>query len=218
MYFFSCLDRETGFTRVIVHLPSLGLARMNASFSDERVRDIMARAGFRLLHVDVIEEARACLGAKYSRGVELRSAPETFDCSGLIVHVFAKKGVRLPRYAIDQLNIGPGSFVVRIDDLKKGDLVFTNGKCGFYWDDPMRRVGHVGLVTGNGTVIHAASSARGVVEDAFKKFFAKRNFVGARRVLPLGIDDQFITVEALPEMDIDSSQTLRWVVLSTVRY
>lgn len=218
MFFYSSWDRETGRTRVATHIPSLRLHEINKRFTTERVKKLILQRGYRLLDVDLVEEARKCIGAKYTRGTSLSLAPERFDCSGLMVYIFAKKGVRFPRYAIDQLNYGPGFYISSLKDTLPGDLVFTNGRKGFFWRDPGQRIGHVGLLTGDGTIIHAASTKRGVVEDPLKQFFARRNFVGAKRVFQPGQLNDVVTVEAPFEADIDSSQTLRWKVLSFVRY
>src|SRR5664280_2334907 len=51
--------------------------------------------------------------------------PDTgFDCSGLVMYVFAQLGVQLPHFAAGQY--GYGSPVAR-DQLQPGDLVFFDG-------------------------------------------------------------------------------------------
>jgi len=191
---------------------------MNAKLSDAYVLELLMEKGYRPLKIDVIEEARKCLKKSYRRGASLRLAPDVFDCSGLMSYVFAKKGVRLPRFAIDQLHLGPGHSVARLEDTQAGDLIFTRGIRGLYWDDSKRRAGHVGLVTNDGTIIHAATTKRGVVEDRLEAFFARRRFAGARRPIPVEAMDEIVTLECPIDADIDSSQTIRWVVLSSIRY
>jgi cell wall-associated NlpC family hydrolase len=66
--------------------------------------------------------------------------PAGFDCSGLVVHVYAELGVALPHFAAAQYRQGRR---IGIDDLRRGDLVFFDG------------LDHVGIYAGGGRFIHA---------------------------------------------------------------
>ena len=71
------------------------------------------------------------------------SPSQGFDCSGLVMYVYAKFGVRLPHAATLQARLGsPVSF----DDLQPADLVFF-GSPSFYH--------HVGIYIGDGLFIEA---------------------------------------------------------------
>jgi cell wall-associated NlpC family hydrolase len=71
------------------------------------------------------------------------SPSQGFDCSGLVMYVYAKFGVRLPHAATLQARLGrPVSFA----DLQPADLVFF-GSPSFYY--------HVGIYIGDGLFIEA---------------------------------------------------------------
>jgi peptidoglycan DL-endopeptidase CwlO len=81
--------------------------------------------------------AEQYLGVPYVWG---GASPSGFDCSGLVMYVYAQLGVSLPHNADAQMTSLPA---VPLSDLQPGDLVFFNG------------ASHVGIYVGNGTMIHA---------------------------------------------------------------
>src|SRR6478735_225204 len=81
--------------------------------------------------------AEQYLGVPYVWG---GASPSGFDCSGLVMYVYAQLGVSLPHNAWEQMQALPA---VPLSDLQPGDLVFFNG------------ASHVGIYVGNGTMIHA---------------------------------------------------------------
>jgi len=87
---------------------------------------------------------RAAAIAERHLGVPYRFGgcdPTGFDCSGLVVHVYAELDVRLPHFAAAQYREGRQ---IGIDDLHRGDLVFFDG------------LDHVGIYAGGGRFIHAS--------------------------------------------------------------
>jgi cell wall-associated NlpC family hydrolase len=88
-----------------------------------------------------------------------------FDCSGLVMYVFAQIGVQLPHFAAGQY--GYGSPVSR-DQLQPGDLVFFDG------------LSHVGIYIGNGQMVHAPQTGDVVKITALSDF--GNRYVGARRI------------------------------------
>ena len=88
-----------------------------------------------------------------------------FDCSGLVMYVFAQLGVQLPHYAAAQY--GFGSAVAR-DQLQPGDLVFFDG------------LSHVGIYIGNGQMVHAPQTGDVVKITPLSQFAT--SYVGARRI------------------------------------
>jgi peptidoglycan DL-endopeptidase CwlO len=81
--------------------------------------------------------AEQYLGVPYVWG---GASPSGFDCSGLVMYVYAQLGVSLPHNALMQYDALPH---VPTSALEPGDLVFFYG------------FGHVGIYIGGGMMIHA---------------------------------------------------------------
>jgi peptidoglycan DL-endopeptidase CwlO len=113
----------------------------------------------------VIDYATSKLGASYVWG---GAGPTSFDCSGLTQAAYAQIGVSLLHKASYQAT---GGTAVARANLVPGDLIF--------WYTP---VGHVSLYIGNGQMIHARSTAYGVVQQSVDSYIAAGGlYVGARR-------------------------------------
>ena len=114
-------------------------------------------------HPQAASIALQYLGVPYQWG---GGSPATgFDCSGLVMYVFAQLGVQLPHFAAGQYSYGSP---VSRSQLQPGDLVFFDG------------LSHVGIYIGNNQIVHAPHSGD-VVRIASMSEFAGR-YVGARRV------------------------------------
>ena len=114
-------------------------------------------------HPEAASIALKYLGIPYQWG---GASPGTgFDCSGLVMYVFAQLGVQLPHFAAGQY--GYGSPVSR-DQLQPGDLVFFDG------------LSHVGIYIGNGQMVHAPQTGDVVKITAISDFGSR--YVGARRI------------------------------------
>jgi cell wall-associated NlpC family hydrolase len=114
-------------------------------------------------HGGVVGIAMRYLGVPYVWG---GSTPRGFDCSGLVMYVFAQVGVSLPHSSYAQY--GMGSPVSR-DQLQPGDLVFFDG------------LGHVGIYVGGGNFIHAPHTGDVVKISSLTGWYAS-TYVGARRI------------------------------------
>ncbi len=90
-----------------------------------------------------------------------------FDCSGLVMYVFAQVGISLPHYAASQYGYG---MPVSKDQLQAGDLVFFDG------------LGHVGIYVGGGNFIHAPHTGDVVKISSLSESWYTENYVGARRI------------------------------------
>jgi len=76
------------------------------------------------------------------------ASPSGFDCSGLVMYVYAQMGIYLPHSASAQYYSGtPISF----SELAPGDLVFFGSP-----------IGHVGIYIGGGSMIHAPIEGQNV--------------------------------------------------------
>jgi len=114
-------------------------------------------------HSSVVSIAEQYLGVPYRWG---GASPSGFDCSGLVMYVFAQVGVSLPHSSYAQY--GMGSAVSR-DQLQPGDLVFFDG------------LGHVGIYVGGGSFIHAPHTGDVVKISSISGWYAS-TYVGARRL------------------------------------
>ncbi len=174
---------------------------------------MLRRCGLEPIRADLIGECRALVGrVRYRRGARLAEAPAVLDCSGLVKWAFGRLGVWVPRRAVQQFSAGTPAAA---GDGRAGDLVFASGLIDCYDTDVASAVGHVGILTGAGTVVHAANSRRGVVESplsAFTKDGAAGR--GLRRVVP---DLGALVTFALPaDRDLETSDDLRWLVLQSM--
>lgn len=118
----------------------------------------------------VVRDALAMQGTRYVWGGASRSGT---DCSGLIMQVYGRNGVRLPRTSREMSRVGQK---VDKSGLKKGDLVFFGGRAN-------SGVGHVGMYIGDGKFVHASSGkGRVTVSNLSDNYYAKR-YRGAKRVI-----------------------------------
>jgi cell wall-associated NlpC family hydrolase len=115
----------------------------------------------------VVGIAMQYLGVPYVWG---GASPSGFDCSGLVMYVFAQVGVSLPHYTVAQYNY-PNSVPVPRNELQPGDLVFFAG------------LGHVGIYVGNGQFIHAPHTGDVVRIDSLNSGWYSSEYDGAKRIL-----------------------------------
>lgn len=106
------------------------------------------------------------LGTPYVWG---GASPAGFDCSGLVMYVYAQVGISLPHYTVAQWDYANAVSVPR-NDLQPGDLVFFDG------------LGHVGIYIGNGEFIHAPHTGAVVSIDSLNGWYGAE-YDGARRIL-----------------------------------
>ena len=115
----------------------------------------------------VVGIAMQYLGTPYVWG---GASPGGFDCSGLVMYVYAQVGVSLPHYTVAQYNYANSVSVPR-DQLEPGDLVFFAG------------LGHVGIYVGNGQFIHAPHTGDVVRIDSLSEGWYASEYDGAKRIL-----------------------------------
>jgi peptidoglycan DL-endopeptidase CwlO len=115
------------------------------------------------VHGGVVGIAMRYLGVPYRWG---GSSPSGFDCSGLVVYVFAQIGISLPHSTYSLWNVGTP---VSRDQLQPGDLVFFSG------------LGHMGIYIGGGQFIHAPHTGDVVKISSISGYYASA-YYGARRV------------------------------------
>jgi cell wall-associated NlpC family hydrolase len=114
-------------------------------------------------HPEAATIALRYLGIPYLWG---GASPATgFDCSGLVMYVYAQLGISLPHYAAAQYQLGTP---VDRSQLLPGDLVFFDA------------LDHVGIYIGNGQFVHAPQTGDVVKITALADF--GNGYVGARRL------------------------------------
>jgi cell wall-associated NlpC family hydrolase len=88
-------------------------------------------------HPQAAQIALQYLGVPYVWG---GASPSGFDCSGLVMYVYAQLGISLPHYTVSQWD---ATLPISQSDAQPGDLVFFNG------------LSHVGIYLGNGQMVDA---------------------------------------------------------------
>lgn len=119
---------------------------------------------------EIVSFAKQYLGYRYVLGGTTPSSG--FDCSGFIYYVFNTCGYSISRSLTSQANTGTA---VSKSELIPGDIVFFNNTSS-------GALGHVGIYIGNGNMIHAANSKRGVVTDTINSGYYNTYYYSARRV------------------------------------
>jgi peptidoglycan DL-endopeptidase CwlO len=113
-------------------------------------------------HPEAATIATRYLGVPYVWG---GASPAGFDCSGLVMYVYAQLGISLPHYTVSQWN---ATIPISLSELEPGDLLFFDG------------IGHVGIYIGGGQFIHAPYT--GTVVQIADLAGAMGSLDGARRV------------------------------------
>lgn len=141
----------------------------------------------------VLSIAMRYLGVPYRWG---GASPKSgFDCSGLVMYVFAQLGVALPHFAAAQWH-SPDAIWVRPSRLQPGDLVFFVGS-----DGTRKEPGHVGIYVGDGYLIDAPHTGAFVEIDNLRRGRLAKQYVGAKRIVsPLQLVRHLTTSTAGPHV------------------
>jgi cell wall-associated NlpC family hydrolase len=101
------------------------------------------------VRVDLVEYAKQFLGNPYVWGGT--SLTKGADCSGFVMSVFKKYGVKLSHSSKAQANEGTK---ISTSELLPGDLIFYANSRG--------SINHVAIYIGGGQVIHASNPKTGI--------------------------------------------------------
>jgi hypothetical protein len=188
------------------------LGSLQLPISRKETLTILADKGFVVVEVDIVALARQCIKTSlYRRGARLFEAPAIVDCSSFIKWLYAQRGIWLPRRSIQQREFGE---VVNPEELVGGDVVFVSGWINYYHDNPANGVGHVGIATGDGTIVHAANQKANVIETPIDEFVDKAKFRGARRYIPQNVE--VLTLETPFNREVEIADDIRWIILQSL--
>lgn len=122
---------------------------------------------------DIINTARQYLGTPHCMG---GTSKKCIDCSGLLLVVFAKYGIHLPHNSQEQARYGKK--ISRMDDLKKGDLVFFKKSY-----NTSNYITHSAIYIGDNKMIHTSAND-GVIITSIDDNYWQPKFVFGTRIFP----------------------------------
>lgn len=121
---------------------------------------------------DCIALARRWVGkSKYNWWEEHSNPPYIVNCYTFTEWIFSKFDIPLPRDLFEQLQYG-----YTVENPEAGDLIFTKGPWTGY-------IGHVGIITEHGSVIHVSEEHGTVTEEEMSKFLSNRKLKCVVRVI-----------------------------------
>jgi len=135
--------------------------------SNETISPESLKAMLRGGRQDIVQAAAQYLGTPYRYGGSL---PADMDCSLLVQVAYGACGIRLPRTAAAQFEVGNS---VNYNELQPGDRLYFINRSG--------HISHTGIYTDNGQFIHASSRQGCVAVDLLSDPFYWSRFIGARR-------------------------------------
>ena len=111
----------------------------------------------------VAQMAMTKVGCGYSQ--DRRMQEGWYDCSSLVYRLYKEAGINLPYVASTQGQYCyKNAMIINKKDLQPGDLIFysyeENGK--------FHNISHVAIYVGDGKMVHAANTRRGVVLDPLR--------------------------------------------------
>lgn len=169
------------FIRAVGERLAVDISALEREFSSKDLFALLRRREIVVEPFDLVNLARAQTGVgRYELGASLGAAPEVVDCSSLTKWLYGQYGIWIPRKAIQQSGVGT---MASLDSLKAGDLVFTRGRRPLFRDDPETGIGHVGIMLGRRTILHAKNGV-GVIQEPVERFVGRlENFRGGRRIV-----------------------------------
>jgi peptidoglycan DL-endopeptidase LytE len=145
---------------------------MSAATSQQRAQDETQNTDPQTMRYRLVEAGFKWIGVRYR--FSGTSEESGVDCSGLVMSLFSKFNIELPRSSKEQFKQGEK---VDRDKLDVGDLVFFSSGGNL----PT----HVGIYVGNDKILHAASKAKQVMVSDLSKFWHSMRYLGARRIMDL---------------------------------
>lgn len=200
--------------RAVGNRCAVDFTALQLPLTQEEAYSALELQGFRVVNVDMVALARGCMnGSRYRRGARPSEAPGVVDCSSFVKWLYSQRGIWLPRRSVQQRQCGEK---VLLNQVTVGDLIFVSGSIDYWFNDPSDGVGHVGIVSDTGDVIHAANREVGIIETSLDVFIESGAiFRGARRYIPK--DRPVVTLETPTHREVEVSSDIRWIVLQSLR-
>ncbi len=204
--------------RAVGNRCAVNLKDLKLPISDLAAIQVLRHLGFEVLEVDLLSTAYKIITSKplFKKVALIKEAPEVMSCSTFIKWVYAQKGIWLPTRAIQQYLFGK---TVRHEETKAGDLLFVSGWNSDYYDeDPLERVGHVGMIKDQDTILSCSNRYGGVAEISFDYFIQKKDQKREVRGVKRYTSNNEITYTVIsPEnLEVEGSDDLRWMILKNL--
>ena len=210
---------------------------LGSNYTEEQIIKILEKEKCQVSVIensrDIIKEkALSCVDVPYKRSASvLYDAPNAFDCSSLVSWLMIEAGYSIPRVSVDQFVF---SQEIKEEDLKIGDLIFTNtkeeiSKDGTYYsqvlgmdvkESPIRTetlefipktkvehgIDHVAIYMGEGNIIHTSSKIGKCVLEKLKESAQFKNELYFRRVI--GEEKRIIATIPFERIDLRIKEDL----------
>jgi len=143
---------------------------------NKKLKDFMAAGAEKVINTrntspdEIIKTTKQYLGVPHCMG---GTTMKCLDCSGLLVAVFGKHGIKLPHNSEEQARYG--KIITRRDELKKGDLVFfiRSYKTHYF-------ITHAGIYIGNNQFIHTSSTVGVTITSLSDPWWTEKFIFGTR--------------------------------------
>ena len=195
--------------RAVGNLIAVDFSELTKRVTTEEAETILRDRGFEIMDVNLSELARNWVGSniRYKRGAKMSEAPMRVSCSSFMKWLFSQKGIDLPRRALQQKEFGKPCH----GDPAPECLIFKTGAISYYREREEFGIGHVGMVTDRGTVIHATNAEPAVEEVSLKEFIGDpRSHRGARRIVERPEKTKTLRIPA--EYEIETSDDLNFII------
>lgn len=156
--------------------PESSFSNINTQTENRKLKEFIAGGTEKALNIrdaspdEIISTARKYIGVPHCMG---GTTMKCMDCSGLLVTVFGKYGIKLPHSSQEQARYG--KIIKKIDDLQKGDLVFfirSYNTANF--------ITHSGICTGDNKFIHTSSTVGVTITSLSDSYWNEKFIFGTR--------------------------------------
>ena len=156
--------------------PEQSFPNIENQAENKKLKNFMAAGAEKVINTrntspdEIIKTSKQYLGVPHCMG---GTTMKCIDCSGLLVAVFGKHGIKLPHNSEEQARYG--KIIKRMDELKKGDLVFfiRSYKTHHF-------ITHAGIYIGDNKFIHTSSTVGVTITSLSDPWWNKKFIFGTR--------------------------------------